>query len=148
MWDDKDFRRDIAERHIDVWEEYSPGFRKNLIDYWMSTPLDHARNNPNLYKGCMISGGAAVPSMMYGNFPGADGFGLGGIVTPIKSLYLATAGIVASGSGTGYKTAVFLAEKLGIRKQPWWRHKIMEYVTKKYVDKTYVPLKPASILDK
>jgi len=148
MWDNKNFRNSLAEKTIDVWEEYSPGFRKNLLDYWISTPLDHQRYNPNFTHGDMVVGSISQVQMMYANRPGAQGFDKGGIVTPIDNLYMCQSnGITWSGGSNGYKTAVHVAEELGIRNQPWWKHRMFDYITKKYVEKSYKPLKPSSILD-
>jgi beta-carotene ketolase (CrtO type) len=146
-WDDKDFRRELVEREIEIWEAHSPGFREQLLDYWIDTPLNYERLNPNYLKGCEVGGAFVAPQMWYGNRPGAEGFAKGGIVTPIKNLYnCGGAGFSGSTGGNGYRAACQIAEELEIRNQPWWIHRISEYIVKKYFEKTYVPLKPTSIL--
>ncbi len=88
-----------------------------------------------------------APQMWYANRPGAEGFDKGGIVTPIKNLYGAGGvGIAESSGGNGYRAACHVAEEMGIRNQPWWIHRVGEYYYKKYIEKTYVPLRPTSIL--
>jgi phytoene dehydrogenase-like protein len=149
MWDDKEFRRKFVEKQLDILEAHSPGFRKNLLDYWIDTPLDYERLNPNYIKGCEVGGEVAAPQMWWGNRPGAEGFGKGGIVTPIKNLIgCGAAGFSGTGGGNGYRAATHITEELGIRNQPWWTHRMGEYLLKKHIEKTYVPLKPTSILDK
>ena len=149
IWDDKDFRRKFVEKHLDICEVHSPGFRENVLDYWMDTPLDYERLNPNYLRGCEVGGQFAAPQMWYGNRPGAEGFAKGGIVTPIKNLCnCGGAGWSGSTGGNGYRVACHIAEELGIRNQPWWIHRVSEYIVKKYIEKSYVPLKPTSILDK
>lgn len=149
VWDDVDFRRHEAEKIFDVWETYFPGFRDNVLDYWMTTPLDYERLNPNYLRGCMMGGSTSQPQMFYANRTRIDGFDKGGIVTPIKNLYgSGSVGLVTSGGGNGYAAACHIAEELGIRNQPWWTHRIYEYVRKKFIEKNYVPLQPTSILDR
>lgn len=149
IWDNMEFRNEIIEKSIDTWDKYSPGFRDNIIDYWLTTPLDHERLNPNYLSGCMCGGSPTAHQMFYGNRPGADGFDKGGIITPIKNLYgSGSVGLAGSNGGPGYAAACHIAEKLGIRNQPWWTHRCMEYVARKYHLKNYVPLKQTSILDK
>src|SRR3990172_2844973 len=60
MWDDKEFKREVAEKCIDVFEAHSPGFRKNVLDYWITTPLDNLRSNPNYIRGCWATGSWAA----------------------------------------------------------------------------------------
>ena len=149
MWDDKEFKRDVAERITDVFEANSPGFRENVLDYWITTPLDHCRSNPNYLRGCWAGGSWSAPQTWFANRPGAEGFDKGGIVTPIKNLYgSGSVGPSFSGGGNGYRAACHITEELGMRNQPWWNHRPMEYYLKKYVEKTYVPLKLGSVLDK
>lgn len=147
-WDDPDFRRELQETSLEVWETYAPGFRNNVLDHWIDTPRDHTRVNPNYLRGCEVGGSFSAPQIWYGNRPGADGFAKGGIVTPITNLYnMGGAGFSATSGGNGYRTACHIAEELGIRNQPWWTHGVAEYINKKIFEKTYVPLKPTSILD-
>jgi beta-carotene ketolase (CrtO type) len=149
IWDDKDFRREIAEKVLTVWETYFPGFRENLLDYWMTTPLDMERLNMNYFRGDDNGGSIAAPQMFYGNRANIEGFDKGGVVTPIKSLYGSGAvGPAWTNGGNGYRAACHIADELGIRNQPWWTHRCFEYLTKKYIEKTYVPLKATSILDR
>ncbi len=88
--------------------------------------------------------------MFYGNRANIEGFEKGGVVTPIKNLYQSGSGIGGawSSGSNGYRAACYIAEEMGIRNQPWWTHRVSEYITKKYIEKTYVPLKPTSILDR
>ena len=149
IWDDKDFRREIAEKTINIMEVYSPGFRENILDYWMTTPLDHSRRNPNYFRGCGSAGSIASPQMFFGNRANIEGFDKGGVVTPIKNLYGAgSVGPTWSCGGNGYRAACHIAEEMGIRNQPWWTHRGFEYLSKKYIEKTYVPLKATSVLDR
>ena len=87
--------------------------------------------------------------MFFANRMEYEGFDKGGVVTPIKNLYQSgSVGFVGSVGGNGYRAANCIAEELGIRNQPWWTHRAMEYITKKLILKTYVPLKPTSVLDR
>jgi len=149
VWDDKDFRRQIVEKFLDAWETHFPGFREDVLDYWMATPLDHTRLNPNYLRGCYCGGSPYAHQMVFGNRAAIEGFDKGGIVTPIKNLYgCGSVMLGGSNGGGGYMAACHIAEELGIRNQPWWTHRVYEYLIKKYVEKSYVPLKPTSILDK
>lgn len=149
VWDNSAFRREIVENEIKTLETYSPGFRDNILDYWMDTPRDYPRLNPNYLRGCEVGGSFAAPQMWYGNRPGADGFAKGGIVTPIASLYnMGGAGFSGSTGGNGYRAACHIAEELGIRNQPWWVHGAGEYIMRKHFFKNYEPLKPTSVLER
>lgn len=149
IWDDKDFRHEQVEKIINHWEAHSPGFKKNILSYWVTTPLDLARMNRNYFRGDGLGGSLGMPQMWYGNRPGADGFEKGGVVTPIKNLYgSGGVGPAWSSGGNGYRAACHVAEELGIRNQPWWTHRAFEYITRKYLMKNYEPLKPTSILDR
>jgi phytoene dehydrogenase-like protein len=149
MWDNSDFRRELVENEIATLEANVPGFRENILDYWIDTPQDYTRLNPSYLRGCEVGGSFSAPQMWYGNRPGADGFAKGGIVTPITSLYnMGGAGFSGSTGGNGYRMATHIAEELGIRNQPWWSHGVGEYIMKKHHEKSYVPLKPTSIFDR
>jgi beta-carotene ketolase (CrtO type) len=148
-WDDKDLRRQVAENIFNTWEAYFPGFRENVLDYWMTTPLDLERLNPNYLRGCMCGGSPSAHNMFYANRANIEGFEKGGIITPIKNLYgSGSVGWASSAGSNGYLAASHIAEELGIRNQPWWTHRVYEYLRKKCIEKSYVPLKPTSILDK
>ena len=87
--------------------------------------------------------------MFYANRADIEGFDRGGVVTPIKNLYLSgSMGFGGTSGKGGYSAACQIAEEMGIRNQPWWTHGLREYITNKYIEKTYVPLKPTSILNK
>ncbi len=147
IWDDPDFRGVIVKKCIDIWDKYSLDFKNNIVDYWLSTPVDHQRINPNYLRGCMFGGSASAHQMFYANKSNIEGFDKGGVVTPIKNLYRSGClGTTDSTGGNGYRAACCIAEELGIRNQPWWTHRVYEYVKRKYIEKSYVPLKPTSIL--
>lgn len=151
MWDNKDFRKMIYEMHTDRWDAVAPGFKKSVLTHWMTTPVDHERINPNYARGCFFGGAVAQHHMFYANrADGIDGFAKGGIVTPIKNLYgCGSVGAAWSSGGNGYRAACHVAEELGIKKnQTWWTHRAFEYITKKYIEKTYIPLKTSSVLDR
>jgi phytoene dehydrogenase-like protein len=150
-WDDKEFREWVHGFILDKWEGVSPGFKKNMLTSWMTTPLDHQRINPNYLRGCMTGGSQGAHQMFFGNRAnGIPGFSQGGIVTPIKNLYASgSVGPSWSAGGNGYRAATHIAEELGIRKnQTWWKNEIFEYLTQKYILKNYVPTKTSSILDR
>jgi phytoene dehydrogenase-like protein len=149
VWDDKDFRREVAEKALNIWEAHCPGFRENVLDYWMTTPMDLVRLNLNYLRGCFFGGSAVAPQMFYGNRASIEGFEKGGIVTPIKNLYgSGSVGPAWSSGGNGYRAACHIAEEMGIRNQSWWTHRAFEYLAKKYIEKTYAPLQPTSILER
>jgi phytoene dehydrogenase-like protein len=122
-----------------------------MMTSWMTTPLDHQRINPNYTRGCMTGGSQGAHQMFFGNRAnGMDGFDKGGIVTPIKNLYSSgSVGPSWSSGGNGYRAATHIAEELDIKKdQGWWKHQVFDYVMQKYIQKSYVPTKTSSILDK
>ncbi|MBU0476381.1 MAG: NAD(P)/FAD-dependent oxidoreductase [Bacteroidetes bacterium] len=149
VWDDRDFRNMITKSIENFWDA-CPGGKNNILDSWMTTPLDLERINPNYIRGDFSAGAGIAHQMFYGNRDNFAGFENGGIITPIKNLYASGSGvgIAWSSGGNGYRAANHIAEELGIRNQPWWTHRIGEYITKKYIEKSYVPLKPTSVLDK
>lgn len=105
--------------------------------------------NRNYFRGDGLGGSLGMPQRWFGNRPGAYGFAKGGVATPIKKLYgSGGVGPAWSSGGSDYRAACHIAEELGIRNQPWWTHRAFEYITKKYMSKNYVPLKPTSILDR
>ncbi len=147
IWDDRDFRKFVLDTHIGTMEKACPGFTDSILDYWFTTPLDLSRFNPHYTRGCMSGGSTAANQMFFANRADIEGFEKGGVVTPIKNLYGAgSVGPSWSSGGNGYRAACQIAEELGIRNQPWWVHRAFEYIQKKYIDKTYVPLKKTSIL--
>jgi len=71
------------------------------------------------------------------------------VKNPLKNLYgSGSVGWPGTSGGCGYKAACHVAEEMGVRNQPWWTHRVYEYITKKYREKNYVPLKATSVLDK
>lgn len=148
VWDERDFRDNMEAAIMKFWDA-CPGGKDNIQDSWMTTPVDLERLNPNYLRSDTSGGSVGAHQMFYGNRANIEGFEKGGIITPIKNLYASGSGVgpAWSNGGNGYRAAHHIAEELGIRNQPWWTHRIGEYVFRKYIDQSYVPLKKTSILD-
>jgi phytoene dehydrogenase-like protein len=116
---------ELGEKTTDRLEEYSPGFKRSILAAEPYSPLDIFRRNPSAIDG-NFAGGNPIVGQFYLDRPFR---GCHAPRTPIKKLYISNSIWPWSGShlATGYIAACVVAEELGIREQPWWTHKPMEW---------------------
>ena len=93
-WDER--REEMAERLLDIIDEYSPNYRRAIIDYKLVTPLDIERDR--LLTGGDIHHADVIPSQMLSNRPIAE---LSQYRAPVKDLYLCGAGMHPWGEVSG-----------------------------------------------
>lgn len=96
-----------ADRVIDILERYAPGVRNHILARYVLTPLDLARNNPNLVNGDSLSGSHHSDQF----FVFRPAFGLSRWKTPIHKLYHIGAS-TWPGAGTGAGSGYMLAQSL------------------------------------
>ena len=100
-WDER--RDEMANRLLDIIDQYSPNYRRAIIDYKLVTPLDLERDR-RLTEG-HIHHVDVIPSQMLDQRPLPE---LSQYRTPLKSLYLCGAGMHPWGEvngGPGYNAA-------------------------------------------
>ncbi|MDL9946524.1 NAD(P)/FAD-dependent oxidoreductase [Gordonia sp. ABSL11-1] len=77
----------LAERMDRVMEEYAPGFGASIVDRQVQTPTELQASDANLFGGAVNGGTAQLfQQLIFRPTPG-----LGGAVTPIDGLFLASA---------------------------------------------------------
>jgi phytoene dehydrogenase-like protein len=128
-WDN--IKDELADAVTDTFEKYAPGFKRNVLDRIVYTPLDISRNNPSAVRGNWV-GGSMVPDQFFTSRPLPGVIVKGGSRTFIKNLYLSNSihPMGASWLASGYITACEVAEDLGIRDKPWWSSKAVNW----YID--------------
>lgn len=121
-WDD--IKLGLAEKMIDGFEKYAPGFRKSIIEKIVLSPLDISRNNQSARKGNWM-GGSFVPGQSFTDRPIPGILKDGGSRTYIKNLYLSNSihPYGATWLASGYIAACEVAEDMGVRQQEWWTGK-------------------------
>ena len=114
----------LADQITDAYESYAPGFKKQILNRYIYSPLEQERNNPSAIQGCW-AGGSVIPEQFYEKRPVAGVCVGGGSRTFMKNLYLSNSthpfGITPMGSG--YIAACEVAEDMGVREQEWWTSK-------------------------
>jgi phytoene dehydrogenase-like protein len=65
-WDSIKF--ELADKVIDEFENYAPGFKNSIIEKFVVSPLDIYRNNPSALKGNWM-GGSFVPGQAFTDRP-------------------------------------------------------------------------------
>jgi len=118
-WDD--IKGELGEERIDVMEALAPGFKDKILQHIFYTPLDLWRYNQAAYCGQVLGGDFSEDQWILDRMP---------YRMPIKKLYM-SAGVwplALSLMATGYNCACVVAEDLGIRKQPWWVHRPVEWL--------------------
>lgn len=119
-----DIKNVLADQITDTYELYAPGFKKQILNRYIYSPLEQERNNPSAIQGCW-AGGSVIPEQFYDKRPVAGVCGGGGSRTFMKNLYLSNSihpfGITPLGSG--YIAACEVAEDMGVREQEWWTSK-------------------------
>jgi phytoene dehydrogenase-like protein len=119
-----DIKNVLADQITDAYECYAPGFKKQILNRYIYSPLEQERNNPSAIQGCW-AGGSVIPEQFYDKRPVAGVCVGGGARTFMKNLYLSNSihpfGITPLGSG--YIAACEVAEDMGVREQEWWTSK-------------------------
>ena len=119
-----DIKNVLADQITDAYERYAPGFKKQILNRYIYSPLEQERNNPSAIQGCW-AGGSVIPEQFYDKRPVAGVCVGGGSRTFMKNLYLSNSihpfGITPLGSG--YIAACEVAEDMGVREQEWWTSK-------------------------
>ncbi len=126
IWDK--IKWELAEKITELFESYAPGFRKNILDIFVYSPLDVWRNNRSAIKGNWV-GGAMVPDQFFKNRPLPGVIVEGATRTFIKDLYLSNSvhPFGATWLASGYLAASEVAQDLGIRDMPWWNKKAVRW---------------------
>lgn len=126
IWDK--IKWELAEKLTDLFEEYAPGFKKNILDIFPYSPLDVWRNNRSAIKGNWC-GGAMLPDQFFSNRPLPGIIVKGASRTFLKNLYLSNSihPFGATWLASGYISACEVAEDLGIRDRDWWKAKAVRW---------------------
>lgn len=127
-WDEIKYK--LLDKITEKWEEYAPNVRSSVLATYAHTPLDIYRRNPSAIKGNWCGGAVAREQIFPRPFLMDDE---GRLVfapkTPIKKFYISNSiwpwGTTSLGSG--YIAASAVATDLGIREQPWWRNKPLQW---------------------
>lgn len=112
-WDAR--RREFAARMRVRLEQLDPELSQIVETEHVATPLDFWRSNPAATHGNPIGGDFVGGQWIEDRLP---------YRTPVDRLYLSN-GVwppALSWLAAGYNAATVVAEDLGIRDQPWWRH--------------------------
>jgi len=120
-WDE--MRSELVKKREDVFEQYAPGFKDQILDVLAITPLDLWRGNMASEYGDGIGGAYTGSQFFLDRMP---------YRMPIKNLYMSNSvwPISLTWGATGYNAACCVAEDMGIRKQPWWIHRPGEWMFK------------------
>ncbi len=126
IWDK--IKSELAEEITNTFEKYAPGFKKNIIDVFVYSPLDTYRNNPSAIRGNWL-GGSMVPEQFFTYRPLPGVIVKGASRTFIKGLYLSNSihPMGATWLSSGYISACEVAEDMGIREREWWRAKAVHW---------------------
>lgn len=118
-WDD--LREEIAEKRNDAMEALAPGFKDKILHQWIQTPLDVWRYNPSGVGGQIVGGDFSEDQWILSRMPYRTG---------VKKLYLSNGvwPVAATWMAAGYNCACLVAEDLGVRNQPWWTHRPVEWL--------------------
>jgi beta-carotene ketolase (CrtO type) len=125
----------LADQITDTYDSYAPGFKKQILNRYIYTPLEQERNNPSAILGCW-AGGSIIPEQFYDKRPVPGVCVGGGSRTFMKNLYLSNSihpfGITPLGSG--YIAACEVAEDMGVRQQEWWTAKATDWYLENAAD--------------
>ncbi len=115
-WNDE--RAEHQRRLLDLWHAHAPNLESAILDSFSRTPLETARELPNMQEGDLLVGSFANDQIGFNRpFPGA-----GRYRTPIPGLYLCGGSTHPGGNITGlcgYNAAGVVAGDLGVGM--WWR---------------------------
>jgi phytoene dehydrogenase-like protein len=118
-WDDRELIDRVHAAHLDLLDGLAPGFRAQVVDSLYYTPLDNWRRNASAVYGHELGGDASGAQWYTGRMPvrGLPGLYFSNGIWPASLTHL----------GPGYIAACEIAEDLGVRRQPWWRYRPLEY---------------------
>lgn len=121
-WDS--VKLELGDSLIDLFERYAPGFKNDIIEKIVISPLDIFRNNRSAVKGNWM-GGSFVPGQAFTDRPLPGIIRKGGSATFINNLHLSNSihPYGATWLASGYIAACEVAESLGVRNQEWWQGK-------------------------
>lgn len=106
-----------------MFDELAPGWRDQEQGRWVQTPQELAAVNPNLVHGALGAG----TSQLIQQGPWRPVAGLGGPVTHLEGLYLASAGTHPGGGVHG--GAGFNAARAALRGAAWWSRPVSQAAT-------------------
>ncbi|HXF87351.1 MAG TPA: NAD(P)/FAD-dependent oxidoreductase [Xanthobacteraceae bacterium] len=110
----EDFKREFAEKMIEVWARYAPNMtRKNIIGQYVYTGREYVAEFPEMRGGDIFMGAFSAEQVMYNHF---------GYRSPIERLYMAGSAAHPGGAisgGAGYIAAGLIARDLGLKL--WWK---------------------------
>jgi phytoene dehydrogenase-like protein len=117
-WDD--MKWELVKRREDILEELAPGFKSQIVDVLAVTPLDLWRANMSAEYGNGIGGSFVGEQFYLDRMP---------YRMPIKNLYMSNSvwPVSLSWCAPGYNAACCVAEDMGIRDQPWWTNRPIEW---------------------
>lgn len=101
-------KQEMADRVLDIIENYAPGLRRHILGQSVVSPADLEADNRNLIGGDQITGSHHLAQ----NFLYRPAAGWPGGRTPVTSLHLVGAG-VWPGAGVGAGSASLLLDRLG-----------------------------------
>ena len=118
-WDDRELIDRVHAAHLDLLDGLAPGFRSQVVDSLYYTPLDNWRRNASAVYGHELGGDASGAQWYMGRMPvrGLPGLYFSNGIWPASLTHL----------GPGYIAACEIAKDLGVRRQPWWRYRPLEY---------------------
>jgi len=118
-WDD--VREELLEKRADVMEVFAPGFKDKTLHRSIHTPLDLWRYNPAAVGGQVVGGDFSEDQWILDRMPYRTG---------VKKLYMSNGvwPVAATWMTAGYNCACLVAEDLGVRDQPWWVHRPVEWL--------------------
>ena len=110
-WDD--YKEDHGRKMLEVWSDYAPNMKHDIIDWFTRSPLDTEKTFPNMREGDLLVGSFADGQMGY-NRPFA---GAGNYRGHVKGLYLCGSSSHPGGNITGlpgYNCAQVICKDLQI----------------------------------
>lgn len=118
MWDEK--RDEILEKQTKMFAELIEDFEDQILEKYIVTPLDLWRGNRAGVHGNGIGGSFTGNQWMLERVP---------YRMPLKNLYCSNGvwPIQLSWGVAGYNAACAVAEDMGIRDQPWWKARPVEW---------------------
>jgi len=132
-WDSMKY--ELADKMVDRFEQFAPGFKNSIIEKIVISPLDIYRNNRSAVKGNWM-GGSFVPGQAFTDRPLPGITNGGGSRSFIPDLYLSNS-IHPYGMtwlASGYIAACEIAEDMGAREQDWWKGRACHWYQQKFND--------------
>jgi phytoene dehydrogenase-like protein len=132
-WDS--LKVELADKMVDQFEIYAPGFKNSILEKIVISPLDIYRNNRSAVKGNWM-GGSFVPGQAFTDRPLPGIIRSGGSRSFLPELYLSNS-IHPYGMtwlASGYIAACEVAEDVGAREQAWWKGKACHWYQQHFND--------------